>query len=264
MQQEVPKFQLPEVLAELENVSKEQIPLIVELYNVIGGNIAKRLGISFDEYKKSFKVVRHDDLTERNLLNIFRDNYPYAIANFGESDEVKILYQPNNEYQTLIQKNPKIKALKGIDENNINHVWAAKWLASTEGGKELLGKVSSIEEVENYLRERVDLYLDEAKNTDRFYIQDISDKYIDQQIERGNNSGNSPLVYEYTEAKKDKQRYIENKRELQRSGLVDTIAYLKSEQNYPSAMKVLLIASILKNSYFTDANGKVSVKRKIS
>src|SRR5690606_20039587 len=128
----------------------------------------------------------------------------------------------------------------------------ARYVTKTEEGKRLLGSLGrnpTAEQLRTALEEQFKIYGDKIKGGNEFYITEISDEYIDAQIEKARAESNSENIYMWEDVKRDKQRYINEQQTLQRQNLSSLYDYYNNAIEYPLAMKLMILDVITKHDY---------------
>jgi len=242
--------------------SLEKGEAVATVLDTVSANIAKRLGISLAEYKERNRAIYLENpVSSQEAIELLALSSGGAL-NFNP-EEVITLFQPNQELKQAIEKNHYIKSLN-LDLNNIEHQWIAKYIITTETGKTLvkrLHKNLTLENLKLALKEEFKLIQEKANSTNEYYIEELSDAFIEAKIQEANAHANSENVSLWESIKKDKETAIKNYQKNQKNGLTGILAYYETAHEYPMAMKLMIIESILNNDYSYDIHTKKYSKK---
>ena len=244
--------------------NEEQLNAVINLLDNINNVASKRLGISVDEYIKRHKTsYSKDSLTNKEALQLF--NIAFSENHNDLSGDLLTLNQANNDLSNSFDKSP-LPIKLGLDKNNVEHQWLFKYLTTTTDGKKLLGEAGknpAYESVVNLMKERFDEIEEQVMYGTDYFITDIKDSFIDSQIEKAINGGNSENEYLWENVKSDKQKYIKEQQDLQRNNLKGLVDYYRESIEYPLGMKLLILNSVVSNSYSYDVSkGKASSRKR--
>ncbi len=242
--------------------SLEKGEAVATVLDTVSANIAKRLGISLAEYKERNRAIYLENpVSSQEAIELLALSSGGAL-NFNP-EEVVTLFQPNQELKQAIEKNHYIKSLN-LDLNNIEHQWIAKYIITTVTGKTLvkrLHKNLTLENLKLALKEEFKLIQEKANSTNEYYIEELSDAFIEAKMQEANAHANSENVSLWESIKKDKETAIKNYQKNQKNGLTGILAYYETAHEYPMAMKLMIIESILNNDYSYDIHTKKYSKK---
>ena len=241
--------------------TEDQIDTVKEVLSDINQNMVDRLGITVEEYlennKTTFKETQPS--TPQQVLDIY--NEVFMENNSVEDKEMTTLNQPNQNLKKPFESDPKVKKLE-LDLSTDENQWTAKFLTKTESGKALLGKLGknpTAEQVEDAMEEQFEMLGEEIRGTDKYYMTEISDKYIDYQIQKANAESNSEREDMWNDVKRNKERYIEQTKNDQKANLKSIYDYYENAFEYPMGMKLMILDRILAYEYTYDfQNDKIS------
>src|SRR5690606_11692272 len=146
-----------EVIRNIPNLTEKQVKATAELLQTITENAAQRAGVTVEEYLKNRRSI----YTEKHLTNARAVQLMNVEFSNHSNEQYNVLNQPNQNLKGLA-KHPQIVKL-GLDINNNEEAWIARYVTKTEEGKRLLGSLGrnpTAEQLRTALEEQFKIYGD--------------------------------------------------------------------------------------------------------
>jgi hypothetical protein len=236
---------------------KERGQAVTELIGRVVENYAKRAGISLDEARSKIAFARVGNVPSattkggRDAANFFAS----TLGIMGET--VETLNQDGKPYIVPA----KYKKIEGVTGNEDRYYGLFRFL---DRFPEIYKQGADVE----YYQKAVEAKLAEleatAKNTHDFYIQDISDEYIESKMKEAKDNLEYEQLAHWEYAKRNKQALIEQNRNVQKGDLLMSIYYLKNNPTYSSYDAYMLLESLTRYNVDVQIDpetGKKTVKR---
>lgn len=238
-------------LKKVANISDEQATDIATVLGRIASNIAKRLGITVDEYKKrlAFKTVKDVQKGVETFVDTLQN---------VDLKDIVVLNQDivNADYQV----NPKYLRVKGMTNTDfwLSKIMDISDLTDGSNGLVKLHTLNTVEEVRKEINNRyAELSNDLLFNTDKYLVQDLSPGLIQSRIDYNTEHNNVDsitewtMVRDYPRAKAEKLRELQ---EIQRGAIKYNLDYLAGNPAYSTEFQYLAIYDMTKYKYEIDGD----------
>ena len=246
-------------LIKVNKISKDQATTLVDVTNTVYKNISNRLGITLDKLKRSIAVKTVD-----NVKDFVKDIPNNSLALKGLSSEIIFDLSASTEDTTSVDfqdVNPKYIKNLGLKEsdyilsNVLNQEDSFAFLGYSQKLSGLGNKSNITKEIERRLQD----ILNRAKNTNDFYIQELSTSFLQSQVERGQTELEKDSAQAMLDGNKELiQQNIENLQEQQKSNLLSSLNYIIPSTDYPAEFKYLMVGLVLKGNVAKDIEVKNS------
>ena len=239
-------------------VTAGKVDDVVEMTTNITNNLARRLGLQVKEYIQKVKYR----YTKKDINRAFL-NEQIAILGFSapgffdESSEPITLNQPNKDYISAHERNPKIAKI-GISPSR--NPWAIRYLQGGKKGKQFQNAASAIE-LDKLISDELDDIYRRIEFTNDFYISEVNVERMQRELSDPNINPQRAQMIKYIMS--NPSEYIKKLAEVQRKDLQQAYSAVFSSHVTPDALKLLMLESIISESYRSnpDKGGIVITKR---
>ena len=248
---------LNKVFSQVDNISFEQAKALSDFVENVYNNIAKRLGKTLEEFKRSIAI--------RTVPNVssFIEDIPNSIASlFGMSSQI-ISDFSNSELDNIsvdfqsVYNSVNGKYQKNLGLSDTDYIMSA--LLDSEDSFSFLGftqKLSGLGNKDKITKEINDRLLkirDNAINGSDYFIQELSPEFLRSSLKRARTEVEKENIQQLIDGNQQAiSEQIKHLQSIQRSNLLGSLNYLIPSSDYPAEFKYFMIASILKGNQAKD------------
>ncbi|HNO70154.1 MAG TPA: hypothetical protein PKO16_00100, partial [Bacteroidia bacterium] len=241
---------LNKVFSQVDNISFEQAKALSDFVENVYNNIAKRLGKTLEEFKRSIAI--------RTVPNVssFIEDIPNSIASlFGMSSQI-ISDFSNSELDNIsvdfqsVYNSVNGKYQKNLGLSDTDYIMSA--LLDSEDSFSFLGftqKLSGLGNKDKITKEINDRLLkirDNAINGSDYFIQELSPEFLRSSLKRARTEVEKENIQQLIDGNQQAiSEQIKHLQSIQRSNLLGSLNYLIPSSDYPAEFKYFMIASIL-------------------
>jgi len=240
-------------LKKVEKISDDQADTLEKVANIIYTNIAKRLGKTVEQLKRSMAIR-----TVSNVQEFLKD-VPNSISELsGLSDQlIKDFSGVTEEGTTVDYQTVQPKYIKNLGIAKDNYIMSSLLdLEETFGFLGYTTKLSSLgnqEKITAEINRRLLEIKDRAANTNDFYIQELSPSFLQSSLKRAVTEAEKESI----QALIDGNSYaisenIKNLQGIQRANLVSSLEYIIPSSDYSAEFKYMMVALTLKGNVAKD------------
>jgi len=266
--------QIVEEIKKVSNISDEQATTLSEVIDIIYKNIAKRLGKSLKEFRKSIAIKTVPKIPRSKKGAIATMSKINGLSQKIVSDFTQAYEESSKSISALFQDafgNVKDKFVKNNKINKDDYITSA--LLSIDSSLKFLGfdnltSLVGADKIKQEISRRFAEIGKRIRETDEFLIQEFSPKFVETKLKEPLTTSEG-LIWEAIKNGDESvtKSALEQIQESQRESLLATFDYLLSNEIYPPSYRYLMMGLILKGNMAKDVtierNGKqVEIKGK--